>query len=161
MAETMSSLIVRRVKVNRQRTPQQALDATGRQQYTDHRPPHPDRWQYIVDREVVKLMPRGEGEEVEICFFNLARYISDEDLAREYELRGLAPDPYAQAAVNEADPAFADEHRNGTHWKGRDGTWYYVAFARWRGKRGVRCNRRDILGWGEFWWFGGVRKQSS
>src|SRR3989338_9632342 len=34
--EALSSLITRRVKVDRARTPQQALDATGRRQYIDN-----------------------------------------------------------------------------------------------------------------------------
>src|SRR3989344_5628783 len=54
-AEVLSNLIVRKVKVNRLLTPQQALDATGRKQYTN--------------RKVVDAMPRGEGDETEVVFF--------------------------------------------------------------------------------------------
>ena len=140
--EAVSNMIVRHAKVNRSRTPEKMLDATSRKQYTD--------------RKVVSAMPLGEGDEADVFFFNLGRYISDADLEKEYELRGLKPaDPYAQAAVNEADPAFADDHPNGTHWKDADGKWCYAAFDRWRN---VNVNRYDDYDWLDYWWFAGVRK---
>lgn len=141
--EAVSNLVVRRVKVDRNRTPQQMLDATDRRQYTDS--------------EVVEAMPRGEGEEAEVHFFKLDRYVSDDELDQEFNLRGLKPaDPYSLAAVNEEDPAFADDRPNGTHWKSR-GKWCYIAFRRWNGVRSV-----DVycyaLGWGDYWWFAGLCK---
>lgn len=147
--EAVSDMIVRRVKVNRTRNPQEVLDATGRKQYTD--------------RKVVDSMPKGEGEEVEVVFFkpDLTRrngYISDADLDKEYELRGLKPaDPYSVAAVNETDPAFADEKPHGTHWKNADGNWCFAAFDHWRDERHVSVDRIDH-GWDVSWWFGGLRK---
>ncbi len=105
--EGQSNLIVRRVRVNRSRTPKQVLDATGRSKY--------------VTDTVVDAMPHGEGEEVEVVFFkpDLTKrndYISDADLDKEYELHGLKPaDPYSASAVNEDDPAFADDKPHGTH----------------------------------------------
>lgn len=149
--EAVSNMIVRRVKVNRTREPQGMLDATGRKQYTDHR--------------VVKNMPKDGREEEDVFFFkpDKSAYdkngnISDDNLAKEYELRGLKPDPYAQAAVNEADPTFADEHPNGTHWKDKDGKWCYAAFFRWHGgERLVYVDRGDGV-WSDDWRFAGVRK---
>ena len=88
-------VIIRRMRVNRSRSPQEALAATGRKQY--------------VTDAVVAHMPRGEGDEAEIFFFKVGRWISDDDLEKEYSSRGLVPaDPFSLAAVNEADPAFAD-----------------------------------------------------
>lgn len=148
-AEAVSNLIVRKVKVNRSRTPQEALNATGRKQYTD--------------RKVVDSMPNGEGEEVEVMFFkpDLTErngQISDDDLEKEFELRGFKPaDPISVAAVNEADPAFADENPHGTHWKNADGEWCFAAFDRWRVERRVSVDRHDG-GWGVSWWFAGFRK---
>jgi hypothetical protein len=148
-AEVLSNLIVRRVRVNRTRTPQETLDATGRKQYTS--------------REVVDGMPKGEGEEVEVVFFkpDLSErngYISDDDLEKEFELRGLkVADPYSVAAVNEVDPAFADEKPNGTHWKNSDGKWCFAAFHHWHGERRVNV-RRSGSGWSDHWWFSGLRK---
>ena len=147
--ETISGMIVRRVKVNRTCTSRQALEATGRKQYTN--------------KAVVDSMPQGEGDEVDIKLFkpdpsayNKNGWISDDDLQKQYDLRGLKPDPRAQAAANEADPAFADERPNGTHWK-KDGKWYFAAFGRWRGERFVDVYRYDY-DWDVSWWFAGVSK---
>lgn len=141
--EAISNMIVRRVHVNRGQTPKQVIDATGRVKY--------------VNADILATMPRGEGEEKEVFFFKLNRWISDDDLAKEYELRGLVPDLYAQAQVNTDDPSFADEHLNGCHWQDADGRWNYAAFCRWNGERSVFMSRggRD---WDGGWWFGGVRK---
>lgn len=142
--EAVSSMIVRHTKVNRSRFSQVVLDNTGRKQY--------------VDSRVVGPMPRGYGEEVDVHFFKFDRFVSDDELDKEYELRGLkAADPYSLAAVNTDDPAFADEHPNGTHWKDADGNWCFAAFSRWGGERHVNVSRRGN-DWGVRWWFAGVRK---
>ncbi len=142
--EVVSNMIVRRVKVNRTRKPQEVLDATGRKQYTN--------------RAVVDGMSQGEGDEAEVVFFNLGRYVTDTELEKEYEMRGLVPaDPYSLAAVNEADPAFADEKPNGTHWQDSDGQWCCAAFYRWDGGRYVGV-RRNVNDWDDHWWFAGRRK---
>ena len=148
--EAVSNLIVRRVKVNRTRTPQEALDATGRTQY--------------MDREIVDGMPKGEGEEVEVVFFkpDLSHrngLISDDDLETEFALHGLKPaDPYSVAAVNEADHAFADERPHGTHWKDARGKWCFAAFSQWNDdERDVRVDRFGSR-WIDSWWFAGLRK---
>lgn len=143
-AEAISNLITRRVPVNRGRQPEEALAATGRKQYTDS--------------EVVKAMPRGEGDEVEVVFFKLGHNVSDVDLDREYELRGLKPaDPFSLAAVNEADPAFADQKPNCTHWQGAGGKWCCASFRRWVDERRLGVYRGDY-GWGGGWWFAGLRR---
>lgn len=143
--EADSNMIVRRVRVNRNREPQEVIKATGRNQY--------------VNDSVVACMPRGEGESTDVVFFTLGRYVSDDDLGKEYDLRGLKPaDPYSLAAINEADPAFADGHPNGTHWKDSDDKWCFLAFNRWAdGRRGVDVDRRGS-GWRGVWWFAGARK---
>ncbi len=147
----ISNLIVRTVNVNRSRSPQEALDATHRAQYTY--------------RKIVDAMPKASADEVEVVFFkpdlsNRNGFISDDDLAHEFDLRGLNPaDPYSLAAVNEADPAFADEKPHGTHWKDAEGNWCYATFGRWHDGRGVFVNRDD-LDWDDDWWFAGVRKPS-
>jgi len=143
--EVRSNTIVRRVKVNRNRNGQEAIDATGRRQY--------------AEKSVVNAMPQGEGEEVEVIFFNIGRYVTDDELDKEYELRGLEPvDPYSLSAVNEADPAFADKKPNATHWKDSNNKSCYAAFNQWRGDgRNVNVLRHGD-GWLGSWWFGGVRK---
>lgn len=142
--EAFSNTITRHVKVDRTRTPQAALAATNRKQY--------------VTDNVVAAMPKGNGEEVEVFFFKLDRYVSDAELDKEYGLRGLVPaDPYSLAAANEQDPAFADEHPNGTHWKDTQNKWCYAAFCRWGGGRRVDVYRNDG-DWNDLWWFAGLRK---
>ena len=140
--------IVRRVKVNRNCTPQEAFNATGCKQY--------------ADRQVVDSMPHGKGKEVEVVFFkpDLSErnsYISDVDLDKEYKLRGLKPaDPYSVAAVNEANPAFADKKPHATHWQNADGKWCIAAFVRWDVVHEVHVFR-SYSGWCGDWWFAGLR----
>jgi len=140
--------IVCTVKVNRKRSAEEALKATGRNQY--------------VNNDVIKAMPQGEGEETEVVFFKLGCTVSENDLDKEYEKRGLKPaDPYALAKVNEDDPAFADEHPNGTHWKDKNGKWCFASFLnRWCCEREVYVNHYDN-GWHGSWWFAGLRKINS
>jgi len=149
--EAISDMIVRRVRVDRSRSPQEALDATGRRQYTT--------------QPVVDAMPRGKGEEVEVVFFkpspdayDATGLIGDDAVEIEFDLRGLKPaDPYSLCKANEDDPAFADEHPNATHWKDEDGNWCYVAFNRWNDERNVNVNRDDS-GWSRSCRFAGVCK---
>lgn len=142
--EMMSNLIIRRVKVDRSRSPQAMVDATGRKQY--------------IDSKVAAAMPHGEGADTEVVFFKLGRYISDNDLDKEYELRGLRPvDPYSLMQANADDLALADEHPNGTHWKNADGKWCCATFHRWDDERYVNVNRFDD-DWNDYWWFAGLRK---
>jgi len=142
--DRVSSMIIRHVTVDRTRTAKGALDATGRTQYTD--------------KGVVKAMPKGEGDEVEVCFFKIGTWVNDDQLEDEYALRGLIPaDPFSLAAVSEADPAFADQYPNGTHWKDAKGRWCFAAFDRWNGERRVNVDRLDD-DWNDRWWFAGLRK---
>jgi len=151
--EMLSDLIVRTAKVNRGRSPQEAIEATLRAQYTD--------------RSVVDAMPKGnendQSDEVDVVFFrpDLSErngHISDGDLEKEFELRGLKPaDPVSVAAVNEADPAFADKKPHGTHWKDTKGNWCHATFSRWADERRVGVSRIDY-DWSDDWWFAGVRK---
>lgn len=142
--EAISNVIVRHVKVNRNRSPQEVIKATG-------------RTPYLTDN-VVATMPKGEGDEADVYFFKLGRYVNDADLDKEFELRGLKPvDPYSLAAVNEDDPAFADDHPNATHWKDANGEWCYAAFSEWYAYRSVLVDRTDG-DWLDCWWFAGLRK---
>jgi hypothetical protein len=147
--EAVSKMIVRRVRVDRIRSSQAAIDATGRRQY--------------VNRVAVEGMPVGEGDEVDLYIFkpdpdayDAAGDISCDEVARQFDLRGLKPDPRATAAMNEADPSFGDETPNASQWKDAGGNYCFATFRRWRGKRSVGV-RRDG-GWGDFWSFSGVRK---
>lgn len=145
--ERFSKTIIRLVRPNRTQSPQVALDATGRKQYTT--------------ASVVASMPRGTGDEVKVIFFRPDQsaydangWISDDNLEKQYALRGLKPaDPYSLAKANEDDPTFSDEHPNATHWKDADGKWCYAAFSRWRsGERFVYVSR-DGVAWNANWLF--------
>lgn len=137
----MDNYITRRVRVNRARTPQEALDATGRMQHTAS--------------EVVDNMPKGEGDEVEVVFFkpDLSQrngFISDDNLEKEFELRGLRP----------ADPiSVAAENHHCTHWKNIKGNWCFASFgSRWPVTCSVGVDYRVDCGWDDHWWFAGLRK---
>jgi len=137
--ERFAGMIVRTVSVDRSRTPEQALVATGRAQHTDSK--------------VVATMPKGNSEEVKVVFFKVGKFVSDDDLEKEYAGRNLVPaDPFSLAAVNEAYQAFADKYPNGTHWKDDNGNWCFAAFVRWDDERDVYV-RRNAYDWGGGWWF--------
>lgn len=149
--EEVVGTIVYIVKVDRNRTPQQVLDATKLVQYTD--------------KSVVSTMPsngKGIQENVEVVFFKTGWDFDDDKIAKEYEKRGLKPDPYAQAAVNEYDPTFVNEHSNGCHWKGPDNKWRLMFFTKVLHESSVSVKNDDCSGdekkWDRDYWFGGVRK---
>lgn len=134
------------ITVNYDRPLEEALKATGRNLHID-------------SSEVVATVPRrGIGTAiVTVEFFNFSQqFVSDDQLAKEYE-RGLESDLYALAAVNEADPSFADRHPNGTHWKDTEGQWCFAAFGRYNGERYLRVGRRGDE-WREYWGGSGVRQ---
>ncbi len=143
--EAVSGMIVRHVKVDRTRSPGQVIDATGRVKY--------------VNDKVVSTMPKGEGEETDVCFIKLNRWTSNDDVVKEIlDPLGLRPaDPYSLAKVNEDDPAFADEHPNGCQWKDANGNWCFATFYRSGGERNVYVCRSG-LDWGGDWWVAGVCK---
>jgi hypothetical protein len=111
------------------------------------------------DLSILKNIPRGEGDEVAVQFFKLDRWVSDDLLALEYQKRGLTPDPYAQAAVNEANPDFAIKYKNGTQWKDKHGNWCRIIFYGGGGQSdsSVRVIYSGNAGWDNGWWIGGVR----
>ena len=136
-AEAISGIIIRRVKVDRTRTPQEVIDATGRTQY--------------VDKNVLATMPKGEGDEVDVYFVPTKRLVPVKEVPAFLAQNGLVPDPRAQAAVNEADSAFADKYPNGTQW----GNNCCLMFPRWDGERNVFC-RHDDNDWNGHWFLSGV-----
>ncbi len=148
--EMVSNAIIRRVKVDRTRTPQEMIDATGRRQYTD--------------RKIVDSMPRGEGEEVDLHVFRPEAWEYDRDgymsiagLEAALKRRGLKADPYAQIVLNTVDPAFADEHPNGCQWDVEGNTSSFVTFDRWDDGRSVHVDRCGD-DWDGRWGFAGSRK---
>ncbi len=117
----ISELTVRRVKVDRTRDPLEVLDATGRRR--------------VIDIEAAMSMSRGEGEEVDVCFFLSKGRDHFESELKHFGLE--PPDPYSLAKVNEEDPAFADKDSNGMFWKDGQGDLKEIVFTKCEGKRVV------------------------
>lgn len=132
--------IVRRVRVDRTRTPQEVIDAlvaTGRGA--------------LVDNNVLATMPQGEGDEVDVYFIPTKRFVSEKEVPELLAQYGLVSDPRAQAAVHEQDLAFADEYPNCTQWS----NIRFLSFDRWSGGRSVRCGC-NVVGWTGAWFLSGV-----
>lgn len=142
--ELVNNTIVRRVHVNRSLSLQQLLDDTGRKQY--------------IDKDVLAAWTVGEGDEAEVVFFKLGRKVSNEELDKEYEARGLkSADLHSLATVNILDKRFADDHPNVTVRKDSKGNWTHASFYSWLRMQRVDGNRSDPE-WYASWWFAGVRK---
>ncbi|MSU55073.1 MAG: hypothetical protein EXS46_00860 [Candidatus Taylorbacteria bacterium] len=146
--EAKSSVITRRVRVNRGLTPQEALDTTV------HVP-------YIHDKSMLETMPRGEGDEVEVVFFRfgLSKHKGSDNIKKCYDSKGLKPaDPYSLIAVNADDSTFADDLSNVTCWEGTDGELCFISFRRYDEKRRVYVMRPiGTPGRGDCW-VAGFRK---
>lgn len=145
--KTSDQEIVRKVKVDRSKTPQQQLAAVnGRQE---------------VDPEVLKTLPAGSNngiEEVEVHLFSLKKDMSPAQLDQEYERLGLVQDHYAQIAVNIEDPDFVEQHTNVAYWD-RDGKVVSaLIFSQSDQGRSVVCIRGETY-WGKGVWFAGVKKE--
>lgn len=136
-----------RVTVNRNQAPFQALVSTFRKH--DTLP------------AVVEYMPHGEGKEVVVSFFKLNHTVGYSELEEEYKSRGLKhADPYSVAAVNEAYPAFSDDHPNTTQWTDSNNNWCIAAFGALLSNPGERILsvRFRHKAWEQGWWFAGIRK---
>jgi len=144
LLDNVSKIIIRRVSVDRTRSAQEALDATGRKQYTD--------------KKVVATMPKAMSSETEVHFVNFGEYVPARELKDRVDALGYRlADPFTLAAFNEADPSFADEHPNGTQWKDKNGKFCYAIFYDWYDARWVYVDQGDDV-WGGRWWVAVVRK---
>jgi len=140
--------ITRTVEVNYDLTPQEALDGLKVRQQ--------------IDKSAVASMPANSTgvKTVTVEFFQLNFPVENNDsLANQYASRNLVPDPYAQVAVNTADPAFRDKYHNSTHWKNKNGDWCQMSTY----YGGSQCNIVNVYchdnGFDPGTWFGGVHKQ--
>lgn len=110
-----------------------------------------------IDKEVLDTAPTGLTGKVE--FFKLDRYVSDDELDKEYESRGLTPATIQDLC--EYDQNRLDDMKFvGTHWKDYDGNWCCAMFYRWYVRRKVNVYRSGS-DWHDDWWFSGVRKSST
>jgi hypothetical protein len=148
-------MFTRHAVVNRTRSPQEAIDATGRK-----KAPSTSVLKENLHDDIVKIMPRGEGNEADVVFFK-AGEIGGWD--RGLEFYDLDPaDPVLLASVNEADPVFADEYPNCTYWMDPDGNRCEIDFYKDReedgGERRVRIQHGPSYGSG-IWWYAGVPRK--
>jgi hypothetical protein len=130
--------------VNRNLSLKAALVATGRKLY--------------LNEAVVESMPRASGN-IETILVNLGRKVDCDKLDAALAAIGmeLIVDPQGLAAINEADPALADSHPNGTQWKDSEGKYCFVLFDRWFAGRYVRVDRGGSY-WYSSCWFPCRRK---
>jgi hypothetical protein len=144
-AEASQDIIIRKVKVNRFVTHRDAINATGRAHG-------------LVDEEAVATMPLAQNDEETIFFVKLGRkdqifsheeieVICQEKLAKANYIFNGFMDPHSVAAYNQKDPAFADNHPNGTLW----GNKCCAVFGQLVGRRKVRVARADDC-WRGYWW---------
>ncbi len=115
------------------------------------------------------LLPTMEQEghrQVRLYFFKppLASYhprlkeVTCDEVARQYELLRLRPDPYAQISHNKRYPAFADKYPNVTQMSDDKEGFHSLSF--WKADRnGTRCVAvgHDFYPWQTSVWFCGVR----
>ena len=142
--EAISNMIVRRVQVDRVRTPEEAISATGRTKY--------------INNDALQSMPRGEGFEVEVSFIKFGKNLSPSELEQAVDTLGYRlADIYTIAAVNEIDPAFSDKHPNAMQSRDQSGSACYALFRRWLGERAVSVDR-SAGKWRDSWWFACLRK---
>lgn len=136
------------VRVDYTRTPTEALKATqiGK----------------VEAGNILLGMPasdQGVKESVKVVFFRPDKdIVTNEDLAKEYEKRGLKPDPYAVAAVNELNPDFSDKCPNATYWTDSQGKYCLLFDTYFDGHflcRKFSVHRFARFNW-ERWWLGGV-----
>ncbi len=139
--------IIRRARVKRDRTSQEALNATG-------------RGQYINQDVLATATPSGTDEEVEMVFIPLSSCMSNAEVEELIPANFRPADLWELAAVNEDDPTFADQYRNFTHWKiTGDKVWRWVVFGNWIGKQNVLVSRNDVIVLGDGWWVAVVREE--
>ena len=146
---TMLDSVSRVATVDRERSAEAALEATGMALYTD--------------ATIMMNLPKGKGSEVRVVYFQCESvcekgYISHEDVEKEYERRNLKPaDPISLAAVIEGDPEFVDSIPHGMQWRDSAGKICWMVFSTWQGDRYVEQGHADG-GWhGRHWWFAGFQ----
>ena len=144
LVEQASKLIVRHVKVSRTLTPAQAIDGTGR-----------TKW-YIVE-EVLAEMPLDGKVEDDVVVFELNYDPTVDELDREYETRGLRPDPAALSQLVTDDPAFADERPIAVQWRDKRNRACCAIFSEDGGGRFVYVFWLAYR-WYRYYRFAGVRK---
>ena len=159
--------IVRRVRVNRNRNPKEAISVAALHDLYQKS----CEWSSI-DEEVLTDMPRGQGKEAEVWFFQLMpdEYQDEEGglirnnevhevLQKALKRRNLkSADPYSLTAANEASPDFYLTHSNMTTWVDESGEICSMTFESCEPYGIVIESRVPYMGddYSEMW-FAGIR----
>lgn len=110
-----------------------------------------------VNDEVLNTAPTKIKGKFEL--FTIGKYISCEELQKEYESRGLVPADIETMVKH--DKEIAMKKYVGTQWKDTDDKYCFATFNRWNdGERHVGVDRLDDV-WDDGWWFAGVRKSGT
>lgn len=135
-----NDVIVRRVKVDPARRPEQLVLAIGKKDcFNDHSP-----------------MPVSEVGEVDVYFFRVTGANDKFKLERGLAYRGLKAEPYAVAQVNIDDPEFATTHPNGTLWVRNPNSSSYPDWSHLKvTAESVEVSNSWQRWYGE-WWIGGI-----
>ena len=109
------------------------------------------------DESLLTTAPKYKRKQP-LTFFTIGKYLTEEQLQKEYDARHLLPaNPYDLAEYMEVHQ---DEDWKATQWKDNDGKYCCAAFNRWDDGRGVDVRRRDG-DWRGGWSFAGVPEVAS
>ena len=111
-----------------------------------------------VDAVILSSILVNKTEDLE--FFNVEKNISESEIQKEYESRGLVPaNPYALFLYARENPAFAGKCPYGTHWEDQRGRWCHAVFYQWFGKREADVKYSSTGIWGKDFQFVGVKRK--
>jgi hypothetical protein len=129
------------MKIDRKKSIEQLIKKLGYKEY--------------IDENILKTLKNKGPKEGEIEFFTLGKYVSNTELLKEYETRGLTPDLGATITYLIENPQVLDEKKYiGIQLEDNS----FAAFFRWDDGRYVYVRRIGHV-WFDFWWFIGVKKQ--
>lgn len=115
---------------------------------------------FYGDETLLNSFPKIQKGTIEL--FTIGKYVSDDQLEKEYQKRGLIPlDPISLTMYLQDTSILDNKKYIATHWKNADGKWCYIAFSPWGGgKRSVGVGQSGY-DWDDDWSFAGVRKVGS
>lgn len=121
---------MKEVKLNIKRTtPEEALKGLTEKGWNDY-----------TDKDILKTAPMKSGDELVI--FNIGKYVTRDELEKEYESRGLEPaDIYALFQYCKENPDFEEKYL-ATFWED-NGKKCFACCDLWSGERGVGVFSRN------------------
>lgn len=128
-------------RINRTRTPHEAITATG-------------RMQYLNDKVVIE-MPMGEGEEKEIFLIPFKEILTPDKLEQKVDEIGVElADPNTVCALNERYPTLSNTHPNATQWRDKNGRVCYALFPPKNKEPWIRVSvNEERNAFGKIWYF--------